>query len=215
MIRDMDDVSTPKGKRVRGADGLTLRQRQVLDIIREHIKIRNLPPSRAELADHLGLVHPSAVAGHLLALEKAGWLETYPSVERGIRLLREGAPLYEDPAELLAEDTPPRRGRIGEKRTEPQRVDSFEDVAALFETPPNLLLRITDDSLDEVGYKPGDIAVVARDFEPRDGDVVVVQTASGVVLRHYQGKEGSEDGLLGVVVGRIVTGRETERGDGR
>ena len=56
-----------------------------------------------------------AVDGHLNAQAKNGWVKLLPNVERGIRLLREGAPVYEpedlpevaagDP--ILAEDREP------------------------------------------------------------------------------------------------------------
>ena len=170
-------------------DGLTARQRQVLGIIRKHVKARNLPPSRSEIAGELGLTHPSAVTGHLNALEKGGWVETFPSIERGIRLLREGAPLYEDPADLLDVDAPPARHRVGAQKKEPRRVHDFDSFAGLFEDRPDLFLRITDDSMEVAGYRPGAIVVVVRDLEPEDGDVVVARAEGTVLVRRYQSRD--------------------------
>ena len=59
------------------------------------------------------------------------------------------------------------------------------------------------------GYRSGDIAVVARDLEPREGDVVLVRTEGEMMLRRYQSKkEGTNVGGGGV--GNIVTGRHDE-----
>lgn len=213
MIHDMEGVSSPGRRGVRDADGLTFRQRQVLDIIRSHLKARGVPPSRAELASELNVAHPSGVASHLQALEKAGFIQTFPSIERGIRLLREGAPLYEDAQELLELDAPPtRRPALGTK-PEPKRVDGFESLANLFEARPALLLRMKDGGLDEGGYGPSDIAVVARDLEPRDGDMVVTRTDKEVRVQRYRsGRARQALRLVGVMVGRIVARRQGEQG---
>ena len=71
-----------------------------------------MPPSRAELARSLGLAFASAVNHHLTALEKKGWIQINRGMDRGIQLLREGAPLF-DPEHLPAvpAGTPDARGR--------------------------------------------------------------------------------------------------------
>ena len=204
IIYDMDGVSTPRGKRVRDADGLTVRQRQVIEIIRIHMRVRNLPPSRSELAAELKLSHPSAVDGHLNALEKKGWLETYPSIERGIRLLREGAPLYEDPADLLDLDTPPARRRAIGTKEEPTRLHDFDSFATLFEYSPDFFLRLPGDGTDLAGYQAGDVLAVVRGREPLDGDVVVGKVGQDITLRRATSLKDKEFEVIGVVVGAIV-----------
>ena len=170
------------------AEALIGRQRQVLEVVRRHIKARSFPPSRSELVEKLSLSDPSAVDGHLTALEKKGWLETYPSVERGMCCLREWAPLYEDATELLTLDAPaPRRRAAGTKDDSP-RMDGFDNFATLFEDRPDLHLWITDDSLDLVGYRSGEIAVLVRDLGPREGDLVVARAACKVLIRRYRRK---------------------------
>ena len=58
---------------------LTERQQQVLDIIREHLKVRGVPPSRPELARALG-VHPPSRKG-----SKVRWTATsMPFPTKGI-----------------------------------------------------------------------------------------------------------------------------------
>ena len=204
MIHHMENVSTPAKQRVRDADGLTARQRQVLEVIRRHIRERDLPPSRSELADELNLPNPSAVAGFLTALERQGWIEIFPSVERGMRLLRKGAPLYEDPVELLALDAPPARRRMVGTKAEPPRLHDFDSFAALFEAKPDFFLRLQDDGMDLAGYQAGDVVAVARGREPQDGDVEVGKVGEDIALRRASSVDDKGLERIGVVIGAIV-----------
>ena len=78
-----------------GSYEVTERQAQVLETVRNYLMLRGFPPTRAEIGRALGLKHQSAVDNHLHALAKKKYLELSPGVERGIRLLRLGVPLYE------------------------------------------------------------------------------------------------------------------------
>ena len=171
---------------VRGT-ALTKRQRDVLDIIRRHVRVRGVPPSRSELARELGLRRQSSVDQQLNALAKKGWVKLLAGVERGIQLLREGAPLL-DPDQLpevragtpvLAEETPT------------PRVHDYESVTAQFEGPPDYYLRVTGDSLDRVGFQTGDVVAVQRTPDVRNGDLVVARIGQEVTLKRYC-RKGSE-----------------------
>ena len=74
------------------AHPLTERQQKTLDIIRRHLKVRGVPPSRPEIGREMGLRHQGGVDAHLNALAKKGFLKVFPNVERGLKLLREGLP---------------------------------------------------------------------------------------------------------------------------
>ena len=72
---------------------LTERQTKTLAAIRAHIERWGMPPSRNELARTLGLKFHSSVDAHLKALARKRWIELIPTMDRGIRLLREGTPV--------------------------------------------------------------------------------------------------------------------------
>ena len=78
---------------------LTERQQEVLDHIREHMRKWGVPPSRTELTGSLEVSSGSAVAYHLQALDRKGWIQVNPGMDRGIQLLREGAPVF-NPGQL-------------------------------------------------------------------------------------------------------------------
>ena len=214
-----------------GGIELTFRQGEVLDAIRAFIKRNGVSPTRAEIAARVGLKHQSAVDNHLRALERKGWATVRHGMERGIRLLREGVPLYE-PDHF-------RRGSAiwdgsGEEAKEPEWIDD-DRVWRIFETTPDLCLRIRDDAMDKAGLTNGGIVALWRapqgqNIEPaQDGDVVAARVGDDVVLRRYRRVDDTRAELhpestkrrytvmhidrekdfeiIGVMVGRIVAGR--------
>lgn len=75
---------------------LTPRQQQILELIREAIDNTGRPPTRAEIAQHLGFRSANAAEDHLQALARKGAIVLDASTSRGIRLT--GA--FLDPASL-------------------------------------------------------------------------------------------------------------------
>ena len=68
----------------RGGDGLTVRQRRVLEVIRNSVDRRGYPPSLREIGEAVGLTSPSSVAYQLSALERKGYLRKDPHRPRAI-----------------------------------------------------------------------------------------------------------------------------------
>ena len=66
---------------------LTKRQAQILDLIRNAIETSGMPPTRAEIANHLGFRSANAAEDHLRALARKEVIELRPGSSRGIRLL--------------------------------------------------------------------------------------------------------------------------------
>ena len=163
-------------------DQLTERQQQTLDIIRSHIQRDGVPPSRSELAGALDIPHPSAVDKHLAALAKKGWIGLLPGVERGIRLLREGAPILDaDDLPAVAAGNP----IVASDGPEPVRVHDFDSLTERFEARPDWFVRCVGDSLDKVGFRSGDVLAVRRNPEPRNGDIVVARIGDEVVVKRF------------------------------
>ena len=77
------ELVNPCREKMRGTE-LTERQQEVLDHIRYHIRTHGMPPSRSELGRTLKLVSKSAIAYHLQALERKGWIQLTPGLDRGI-----------------------------------------------------------------------------------------------------------------------------------
>jgi len=73
-------------------DGLTLRQRRVLTVIREAVERRGYPPSMREIGEQVGLTSSSSVAHQLVALERKGFLRRDPNRPRALEVLAADAP---------------------------------------------------------------------------------------------------------------------------
>lgn len=164
------------------ADALTDRQQAVLDCIRSHLQRWGVPPSRSEIAKSLGFAFPSAADTHLKALERKGWIQIHRGRDHGLKLLREGAPIL-DPDQLpaVAAGNP----IVACDGPEPPRLHDFDSLAAHFEARPDWFVRVEGDSLDQLGYRSGDVLAVRRNPDPRDGDIVVARIGDEVVVKRF------------------------------
>ena len=162
---------------------LTARQRKALEAIRKSLRERGMAPTHAELAQALGISNPTGVIGHLGALTRKGWIEVIVGVERGIRLLREGAPIL-DGAQVPTL-TAKGAGALEEDGNLP-RLHDFESFAREFAAPPDLFVRIDGKCLDTAGFARGDIVAVRRQPEANDGDIVLARIGPEVTLKRFQ-----------------------------
>ena len=68
-------------------DGLTERQRQVLQYIKDEIRAKGYPPSVREIGEAIGLSSSSTVHGHMARLEEKGYIRRDPTKPRAIEVL--------------------------------------------------------------------------------------------------------------------------------
>src|SRR4029077_16949741 len=69
-------------------DGLTARQRAILEAIRDSVERRGYPPSIREICDAAGLASTSRRAPQLRALERKGYLRRDPNPPRAVDVRR-------------------------------------------------------------------------------------------------------------------------------
>src|SRR5512146_1522591 len=76
--------------------GLTKRQEQTLDYIRQSIEQRGYPPTLREIGEHMGIRSTNGVNDHLRALERKGYLRREDMKSRALRVVdqteRNGGP---------------------------------------------------------------------------------------------------------------------------
>ena len=159
---------------------LTDRQREVLQEIRRYIGLNGFPPSRADLARSLGLQFASAVNYHLKALERKGWIEIKAGTDRGIKLLREGAPVF-DPDNLPT--VPAGTPALADESAASFRVST--QLAGRIHPQADFYVVVHGDSMDLVGYQSGDIVAVKREPDPHDGDVVIARIGQDITLKCF------------------------------
>ena len=162
---------------------LTPRQSQVLHLIRQQLQETGMPPTRAEIAAHLGFRSANAAEEHLRALARKGCVELVPGSSRGIRLkdtLREqlGLPLV---------------GRVAAGRpilAEEHIVDHLKVDPALFQPRPHYLLKVVGMSMKDAGILDGDLVAVHRTAEVRNRQIIVARLENEVTVKRYR-QQGS------------------------
>jgi repressor LexA len=80
-----------------GGQDLTLREREILDVIRDWVERFGYPPSLRALANAVGLTSTSSVTYRLRALERKGYLRRDPNRPRAIGTPRGDTDAVPDP----------------------------------------------------------------------------------------------------------------------
>jgi repressor LexA len=155
-----------------GGTVLTERQRQILDFLTSYLDAHGYPPTVREIGEAVGLASPSTVHAHLANLERAGLIKRDPTKPRALELTDR---TRSQPAEDVH-----RLPLVGEIAAgSPLLAD--ENIQEHLAVPDTLargdgeefLLRVKGDSMVNAGILDGDIVVVHRQDEARNGEIVV------------------------------------------
>ena len=183
-------------------DGLTQRQRRVLEVIRDSIERRGYPPSVREIGEAVGLSSASSVAHQLSVLQKKGWLRRDPNRPRAldVRLPGDtpGAPAPTVVAPAGAEDTPaptyvPLVGRIaagGPVLAEQAVEDVFPLPRELVGEGTLFMLKVTGDSMVEAAICDGDWVVVRQQPTAENGEIVAAMIDGEATVKTYKRRDG-------------------------
>jgi repressor LexA len=148
---------------------LTGRQQEIWSFLVEYVDRHGYPPTVREIGEAVGLASPSTVHAHLANLERAGLLRRDPTKPRALELLGREKPV----AEIAQLPKLPLLGQIaaGGPLLAEQNV---EDLIAVPETlRGDFVLRVKGDSMIDAGILDGDLVVVRRAQDARNGDIVV------------------------------------------
>ncbi len=148
---------------------LTGRQQEIWSFLVDYVDRHGYPPTVREIGEAVGLASPSTVHAHLANLERAGLLKRDPTKPRALELVgRDKAP----PAVAQLPKLP-LLGQIaaGGPLLAEQNV---EDEIAVPETlRGDFVLRVKGDSMIDAGILDGDLVVVRRAQDAKNGDIVV------------------------------------------
>jgi len=183
-------------------DGLTQRQRRVLEVIRDSIERRGYPPSVREIGEAVGLSSASSVAHQLSVLQKKGWLRRDPNRPRAldVRLPGDapGAPAPTVVAPAGTEETPaptyvPLVGRIaagGPVLAEQAVEDVFPLPRELVGEGTLFMLKVTGDSMVEAAICDGDWVVVRQQPTAENGEIVAAMIDGEATVKTYKRRDG-------------------------
>jgi repressor LexA len=177
-----------------GGPMVTERQRAILDYLHEYVDQHGYPPTVREIGQAVGLRSPSTVHAHLAQLERAGLLRRDPTKPRALELTDRRR---EDRVQEAEMQRLPLVGQIaaGGPLLAEQNVEDEIGVPEPLAEGADFLLRVKGDSMIDAGILDGDIVVVQRRQDARNGEIVVAlagddETADEATVKRFFREEG-------------------------
>ena len=164
-------------------ENLTVRQQEILDFLKQWIAENNMPPTRAEMCGALGFRSPNAAEEHLRALERKGAIEMLPGASRGIRIMGD------DDAANDEEFGLPLVGRVaaGSPILAQENVVGRYPVSPLmFKPRADYLLKVSGQSMKDIGIMDGDWLAVHRTTQVRTGQIVVARIEGDATVKRLK-----------------------------
>lgn len=185
------------------AEGLTPRQRRILEVIRDALAERNYPPSIREIADLVGLASSSSAAHQLKVLQNKGFLFRDPHRPRALEvrlpasmqpLTTEAAVVEPDlPAPVASSVEVPILGRIaagGPILAEQAVEDVFALPKQLVGEGTLFLLEVKGDSMIEAAICDGDYVVIRQQPDAVNGDIVAALIGEEATVKTFKRTPG-------------------------
>ncbi len=178
------------------AKPLSIRQKQILSYIEQHVEAHGYPPTVREIGIAVSLSSSSTVHAHLKTLEEQGLIQRDAVLTRAIKVVT--ATLNGSRPQGKAVVNVPIVGTVaaGKPRL---AMEDIEDVFPLpqdFATGESFMLQVKGDSMIEDGIHEGDYVVVRRQQSADNGETVVAMVyddASGgseaTVKRFYKERQ--------------------------
>ena len=171
--------------------GLTKRQEQTLDFIRQSIEDRGYPPTLREIGEHMGIRSTNGVNDHLRALERKGYLTREDMKSRALKLVED-------------QSIPPANNKTGadddliEVRVlgrvaaglplyaEENVIDTVRVDRMLVRGGREVFgLRVTGDSMIDAGILSGDYIFVKKQSTADRGDIVVALIGDEATVKYF------------------------------
>jgi len=187
------------------AEGLTPRQRRVLEVIRDDLAERGYPPSIREIADRVGLASSSSAAHQLKVLQAKGFLFRDPHRPRALEVRLPDsmvAASQQSPPRQVEPDLPPPTapavevpilGRIaagGPILAEQAVEDVFSLPRQLVGEGTLFLLEVKGDSMIEAAICDGDYVVVRQQPDAVNGDIVAALLGDEATVKTFKRTPG-------------------------
>jgi repressor LexA len=170
---------------------LTKRQAEILNYIKEYIVSYGYPPTVREIGKALGVSSPATIHAHLSNLENKGFIKKEETKNRAIELLVKNE--YDQRDDAVVEV--PLLGKI----TAGSPIEAIERPDEYFSLPAYLIpnnkevftLLVSGESMINVGIYDGDIVIVERKNNARNGEIIVAMTDENeVTLKTFYKENG-------------------------
>ena len=157
---------------------LSPRQREILEFVNSHVDSHGYPPTVREIGQAVGLTSPSTVHAHLARLESSGLIRRDKTKPRALEVI-EGGRMRERAG---AHIEPPSRTTVlplmgdvaaGTGLVADEQVEDMVAVPEQLCADADFLLTINGDSMINAGILDGDLVVVRKQDDARNGEIVV------------------------------------------
>ncbi|HEX4338020.1 MAG TPA: transcriptional repressor LexA [Polyangiaceae bacterium] len=170
--------------------GLTKRQEQTLDYIRQSIEQRGYPPTLREIGEYMGIRSTNGVNDHLRALERKGYLRREDMKSRALRVVDQidkNAPPPKPSDENLIDIKVVGRVAAGlPLMAEENVIDTVRIDRMMVRGGREVFgLKVTGDSMIEAGILNGDYIFVRRQPSADRGEIVVALIGDEATVKHY------------------------------
>jgi repressor LexA len=183
-------------------EGLTPRQRKVLEYIRESVERRGFPPTIREIGDAVGLASTSSVSYQLISLQKKGFLRRDATKPRAVDVrtpsempgaLDSGMDSAQEHSAMPAPAYVPVLGRIAAGGP----ILAEQAVEEIFPLPRELvgegtlfLLKVVGDSMIDAAIADGDWVVVRQQPNAENGDIVAAMLDGEATVKTFKRRDG-------------------------
>ncbi|NLL44287.1 MAG: transcriptional repressor LexA [Mollicutes bacterium] len=170
---------------------LTKRQEEILNFIKKYIVSYGYPPTVREIGKAIGVSSPATIHAHLTNLENKGFIKKEETKNRAIELLVENEYIPKDNKVVDV----PLLGKI----TAGSPIEAIERPDEYLSLPSYLIpndkevftLLVSGDSMINAGIYDGDIVIVERTNQARNGQIVVAMTDDNeVTLKRFYKENG-------------------------
>lgn len=196
---------------------LTRRQQEIYDFILSFTNEHGYPPSVREIGTAVGLKSPSTVHFHMKGLEESGLIVKAEGKTRAISL--PGAPLSG-----VGEEADPRVNQVpivgnvaaGSPILAQECIEDYLTFDTQGLSGEHFALRVRGESMLGAGILPGDLVVVHRQQEVRNGEIAVALFEDEATVKTYQRRDGQVwllpenpeyqpiDGAQAEILGKVV-----------
>ncbi|KJS83380.1 MAG: hypothetical protein JM58_12740 [Peptococcaceae bacterium BICA1-8] len=164
---------------------VSARQMEILSFIKSELRSKGYPPSVREIGEAVGLNSSSTVHGHLLQLEKKGFIRRDPTKPRAIEIVNNEPQSNKLTKEII---NVPILGQVAAGIP----ILAEENIEDVFPLPWEIvrsehvfMLRVIGDSMINAGILNGDLVLVRQQNTARNGEIVVALIETEATVKRF------------------------------
>jgi len=163
-------------------EGLTKREQQILNYMKQEIKTKGYPPTVREICAAIGIKSTSTAHKDIESLVRQGYLVKDPSKPRALLVkdptdmepVQSASNLVEIPRSDVIDIPIVGRVAAGTPILAEQNIEDSFPIPARFASPgTNYMLRVRGESMIEAGIMDGDLILVQQAGSASNGEIVV------------------------------------------